>query len=249
MVLLCLAFGGVSSSAATSATPDQVGQWSSPITWPNVAVHVSLEPNGQVLSFDAWNFAINSEYLWNPPANTFNQVLYGRNLFCSGHTVLGTGKTLIVGGNTAPNDGTADTTLFDPATNTFARGPDMSVTRWYPTATEMADGRVFVYSGDAINASGPLVPHAFKSTAVNSLPSVYDPTSNSWTDLPGARLNTPLYPFIFTLTDGRLIDAGPDTVTRTITPGHRTWQTVAASSFDGGSAVEFRPDKIMKAGS
>jgi predicted phage tail protein len=249
VVLLALTFGGVSSSAATTATPDQVGQWSSPVAWPNVAVHVSLEPNGQVLSFDAWNFAINSEYLWNPTANTFDQVLYGRNLFCSGHTVLGTGKTLIVGGNTAPNDGTADTTLFDPATNTFSRGPDMSVTRWYPTATEMADGRVFVYSGDAINASGPLVPHAFKSTAVNSLPSVYDPASNTWTDLPGARLTTPLYPFIFTLTDGRLIDVGPDTVTRTITPGQWTWQTVAASSFDGGSAVQYRPDKIMKAGS
>ena len=124
----------------------------------------------------------------------------------------------------------------------------MTVERWYPTATELADGRVFVFSGDAIDATGPSVPHAFKSSSISSLPEVYDPVSNTWQDLTAARLTTPLYPFLFTLTDGRIIDVGPDTVTRTIKPGVWTWQTVATSSFDGGSAVMYRPDKIMKSG-
>ena len=62
-------------------------------------------------------------------------------------------------------------------------------------------------------------------------------------------MTSPLYPFLFTLTDGRIVNVGPDTVTRTITPGTWTWNTVATSSFDGGSAVMYRPDKIMKSGS
>jgi hypothetical protein len=54
---------------------------------------------------------------------------------------------------------------------------------------------------------------------------------------------------MFVLSDGRLIDVGPDTVTRTITPGTWTWQSIGTSPFDGYSAVMYRPDKIMKSGS
>src|SRR4051794_30023518 len=169
VVLLALAFGGVSSSAATTATPDQVGQWSAPISWPNVAVHVMLEPNGTVLSIDAWDDAPNKEYVYNPPTGTFTLAAYARNLFCAGHTQLGNGKTLIVGGNASANNGLKDTTIFDSTNNSWTRGPDMAVERWYPTATELPDGRVFAFSGDNIDASGPPVPHAFKSSSINSL--------------------------------------------------------------------------------
>ena len=108
----------------------------------------------------------------------------------------------------------------------------MSVARWYPTATQLADGRVFVFAGDTINASGPAVPHAFKSSSVNSLPEVYNPTTNTWQALTDARLTSPLYPLLFTLTDGRIVNVGPDTVTRTITPG--TW------------IVEHRRDELVR---
>jgi hypothetical protein len=248
LVPMALAISAAQPGQGTAATPDQVGQWSAPITWPNVAVHVMLEPNGTVLSIDAWDDAPNKEYVWNPPTGTFTLAAYARNLFCAGHTQLGNGKTLIVGGNVSANNGLKDTTIFDSTNNSWTRGPDMAVERWYPTATELPDGRVFVFSGDNIDASGPVVPHAFKSSAVNSLPEVYDPATNSWQQLSSARLTTPLYPFMFTLTDGRLVNVGPDTVTRTITPGQWTWQTIATSSFDGGSAVMYRPDKILKTG-
>ncbi len=247
-VPLALVVGAAQRAEGAGTTPDQVGQWSAPLSWPNVAVHVMLEPNGKILSIDAWDDAPNKEYVWDPVGGTFTLAAYARNLFCAGHTQLGNGKTLIVGGNTSANNGIKDTTIFDSTNNSWTRGPDMSVGRWYPTATELPDGRVFVFSGDAIDATGPSVPHAFKSSSVSSLPSVYDPVANAWQDLPAARLTTPLYPFLFTLTDGRIIDVGPDTVTRTIKPGVWTWQTVATSSFDGGSAVMYRPDKILKSG-
>ena len=57
--------GPVSAWAAgtvAGALPlDQVGQWSPPITWPIVAVHMALLPTGNVIGFDAWSDAPNSQ--------------------------------------------------------------------------------------------------------------------------------------------------------------------------------------------
>ena len=144
--------------------------------------------------------------------------------------------------------GLADTTIFDSKTDTYFRAPDMSVTRWYPTATELADGRVLVFSGDNIVQDRPSQPHPFEDASVNSLPEIYNPKTNSWTDLTSATLTAPLYPFMFVLSNGKVFDAGPDTVTRTLDPATQTWATVGTSPFDGMSAVMYRPDKIMKAG-
>ncbi len=210
---------------------------------------MSLEPDGQVLVFDGFTYAPNSERLWNPANGQFTTVPYGRNLFCSGHTQLPDGRTLVVGGHVTANSGLADTTIFNPVTRLWSRGADMSVTRWYPTALQLPDGRVFVYAGDNIVVDRPGQPNAFEDASVDSLPEVYNPDTNSWQALPGARRTSPLYPYLFMLTDGRILDAGPDTVSRTISPGNWTWQTVGSSGFDGGSAVMYRPNKVMKSGS
>jgi len=247
VVVALIQLGG--SGAATSATPDQVGQWSAPSSWPLVAVHMSLESTGQVWISDAWDAAVNTQREWNPSTNTFTSVPYGRNLFCSGHVNLPDGRTLVVGGNVSGDVGLPDTTIFNPTNNTYFRGPDMSVGRWYPTATALPDGRVLAFSGDNIVQDRPGQPHPFEDASVNSLPSIYNPKTNSWTDFPSATLTSPLYPFMFVLSNGKVFDAGPDTVTRTFDPGTATWSTVATSPFDGMSAVMYRPDKIMKAGS
>jgi fibronectin type 3 domain-containing protein len=246
VVLALVQLGG--SSAATSATPDQVGQWSAPVSWPLVAVHMSLLPTGNVLAFDAWEFAPNSERIWNPSTGAFTSVPYGRNLFCAGHIQLADGRTLIVGGNIDADDGLPDTTIFNPTTNTYFRAPDMSVGRWYPTATELPDGRVLAFAGDNIVQDRPGQPHYLEDASVNSLPSIFDPKANTWTDLTAGRLTSPLYPFMFVLGDGRVFDAGPDTTTRIFDPGTATWSTVGTSPIDGMSAVMYRPGKIMKAG-
>jgi hypothetical protein len=125
----------------------------------------------------------------------------------------------------------------------------MSVGRWYPTVTQLADGRALVFAGDNIvqNRAGATPP--FSDASVNSLPEVFDPTQGTWTDLTGSKLTSPLYPFMFVLSDGRVLDAGPDTTTRILDPNTWTWSTVGTSPFDGMSAVMYRPNKIMKAGS
>jgi Domain of unknown function (DUF1929)/Malectin domain/Bacterial Ig-like domain/Bacterial Ig domain len=239
----------VAGTSSSGPPPSQVGQWSAPVPWPIVAVHMTLLPTGNVIAYDGFSAELNSERIWNPSTGTFTPVPYGQNIFCSGHVLLPDGRALIVGGHVSADVGTADTAVFNSSTNTWTREPDMSVTRWYPTATEMGNGKVFVFSGDNIVTGQTGVPPAFRDSSVNSLPEVYDPVSNTWTDLTSSKLTAPLYPQIFQLSDGRLIDVGPDTTTRTITPGTWQWQTIGTSPFDGMSAVMYLPDKIMKAGS
>ena len=249
---LCVLAGALmmlgGSRAASLATPDQVGEWSAPTPWPLVAVNMSLEPTGQVLAWDGWDAAPASMRLWDPVLQTFIGVPYTRNLFCAGQTQLADGRTLIAGGHIAADLGTADTTLFDSRTQSYIRGPDMTVGRWYPTVTQLADGRALVFSGDSIAQDRPGQPHPFEDASVNSLPEIYNPKTNSWTDLTSSTLTSPLYPFMFLLSNGKVFDAGPDTVTRTLDPATGAWTTVGTSPFDGMSAVMYRPDKIMKAG-
>jgi fibronectin type 3 domain-containing protein len=236
------------SSAAPGDPPNLIGDWSAPSAWPIVAVHMSLEPTGQVFALDGFDAGPNSEHLWDPASGNFIPVPYGRNLFCAGHIQLPDGRTLLVGGHINANEGLADTTIFNPVTRTYFRGPDMAVGRWYPTATQLPDGRVLTFAGDNIVQDRPGAVPALSDASVNSLPSVYNPQTNAWTDLPAASLTSPLYPFLFVLSDGRVLDAGPDTTTRILNVATATWTVVGSSPFDGHSAVMYRPNKIMKSG-
>jgi hypothetical protein len=229
--------------------PSQVGQWSAPVAWPLVAVHMSLLPTGNVVAWDGFAAAPNSQRIWNPSNGTFTPVPYGVNIFCSGHVLLANGRTLVVGGHQSADVGIPDTTIFDSSTNSWTAAPNMSVGRWYPTATELGDGRVLVFSGDNIVQDRPGATPPFSDASVNSLPEIYDPASNSWADFNNATLTSPLYPLMFLLGDGRVLDAGPDTTTRIFNPSTGSWSTIGTSPFDGMSAVMYLPGKIMKAGS
>src|SRR5262245_34643285 len=244
VLLVTLLTTGASSAPLA---PIDVGQWSAVQNWPLVAVHSALQPTGQVLYWDAFNFAPDSERLWDPVLNTFIQVPYSRNLFCSGHIEVGDGKTVVFGGHIDSNVGLNDTTIYDPQTHQWTRGPDMTVGRWYPTATTLGDGRVLVVSGDNMILGRTGVPEPFIDTS-NTLPEVFNPTNNTWTDLPQAQRFIPLYPFMFVMPDGRVFDAGPDTVNRALNVNTGTWSVIANSPFDGGSAVMYRAGKILKTG-
>ena len=176
---------------------------------------------------------------------------YGANLFCSGHILLPDGRTLVVGGNVAADIGIKDATLFDSSTNTWSKAADMSVARWYPTATVLGDGKVFVFGGDSIVDMGlPYSPPYFKEASQNSLPSIYDPATNTWNDLTSSRLDHPA----LSVPVPALRRPHPRRRARRHDPrdepGHvGRGRRSTTSPFDGGSAVMYLPDKIMKAGS
>ena len=107
------------SSAAPGDPPNLIGDWSAPTAWPIVAVHMSLEPTGQVFALDGFSAGDRTRSISGiPTSGNFIPVPYGRNLFCSGHIQLPDGRTLLVGGHINANEGLADTTIFNPVTRT-----------------------------------------------------------------------------------------------------------------------------------
>ena len=227
--------------------PDVIGQFAAPKAWPIVPVHLALASNGKVAAWDGFEAALNSEHTWDPATDSFLPIPTGRNLFCAGQITIGDGRLLVVGGHIQAYEGTKDTNLYNPQTGTWTRGADMSVARWYPTVTQLPDGRAFVVSGDNITLKEPGMSVPL-TDASNTLPSIYNPATNTWTDLPNASRRMPLYPFMFLLPNGKLFDAGPDTTTRTFDLNTGQWSVVGQSPIDGQSAVMYRPGKILKSG-
>ena len=227
--------------------PDAIGSFAAPQQWPIVPVHMSLTSNGRVAAWDGFEAALNSERLWDPGTGAFIGIPSGRNLFCAGQVTGADGRLLVFGGHQDSYLGIKDTHIYNPQQGTWARGPDMSVERWYPTATALPDGRVFVVSGDNITLHEPGMSVPL-TNASNTLPSVYNPKNQTWTDMPGASRRMALYPFMFVLPNGKLFDAGPDTTTRTLDLNTGQWTVVGQSPIDGQSAVMYRPGKILKSG-
>src|SRR6185437_1837599 len=97
-----------------------------------------------------------------------------------------------------------------------------------PTATTLSDGRILVTAGwqttDHSNAG---------------IPEIYDPATNAWTKLTKADNPFETYPFIFQLSDGRVIHVGGSeyaTVTDILDLNTQTWSVVDSTIYDGGSA-------------
>ena len=59
------------------------GQWSSSVSWPLVAVHMMMLPDGRVLAFDGppHHGGVTAQ-VWDPIAGTFTPVMVGSNVFC-----------------------------------------------------------------------------------------------------------------------------------------------------------------------
>ncbi len=191
-----------------------------PQPWPIVPTSLSLTSNGKVAAWDGFEAALNSERLWDPATEAFVGIPTGRNLFCAGQITIGDGRLLVVGGHEQAYEGLTDTNLYNPQTGSWTRGADMSVARWYPTVTQLPDGRAFVVSGDNITLKQPGMSVPL-TDASNTLPSIYNPETNAWTDLPSASRRMPLYPFMFVLPNGKLFDAGPGHHHAHLRPEHR----------------------------
>ena len=101
---------------------------------------------------------------------------------CHATTVLLDGRVLFAGGQDGDDPGTFRNAvpwvkLYDPATDTWRRGPDMNSPRWYPTLTRLPGGRLLV-------TGGGLPPDARRTDTAE----IYDPETGRWT-LTGKMLN------------------------------------------------------------
>jgi uncharacterized protein YjdB len=242
-------YGGFSANSATTVSsttdPALIGQWSAPFDMGVVAVNLVLLRSGKVLLYGGPTASGKDARLYDPATGIIKQVPNNlTDLFCSGHVALPDGRILVVGGFDANNNipGVADVNVFDPTTEQWTSAPKMAFRRWYPTATELPDGRVLVTSG---------AQTCWGFDCLATIPEVYNPSTNAWAKLTTGQLPFWYYPFAFLLSDGRVLIAGSSeqpTVTWAFNVSAQTWTSIDTSLFDGGSAAMYAPGKFIKSG-
>jgi len=227
---------------ATPPNPDsvpvgpgaQTGSWTPPFNWPVVAVHLTLLPDGRVLS---WGLS-GQPQLWDPVTGIFVEAPEPVELFCAGHSLLPDGRLLVTGGHISDDYGLRDVTIFTPGTSAWTRSTPMRYGRWYPTNTTMASGEVVILAG---REDGEDVP----------IPEVWEP-SGAVRVLTTASLELPYYPRTFLAPNGLLFYAGEERTTRYLDPrGTGTWREVARRRYgrrDYAPAVMYDEGKILYVG-
>jgi hypothetical protein len=221
------------ASALLVAAGTDAGEWSAPFSWPIVAVHMMLLPDGRVLSFGNGG----TPQVWNPATGTFTAAPAPARLFCAGHALLPDGRVFLAGGHISNNHGLPNITFFS-GTNTFTSGAPMARGRWYPTTTVMGNGEVAILAGR--DEAGVAV----------TIPEVW--SNGSLRRLTGASQALPYYPRAFLAPDGRLYSAGPTRATRFLSlAGTGAWTKGPTRLFGSrtyGSAVMYDDGKILYAG-
>jgi len=224
---------------AAETAAGTLGQWSAPITWPAVAINSVLLPNGKVLTYGR-NLHVPS--LWTPSNPTsFTDLPRPADFFCSGHALLRDGKLLVTGGHSGrDNFGIKVAYIFDYRTNAWTQAANMRNGRWYPTSTTLPNGQVLTISGG--DTAG----------ALNTLPEVYQPGTDTWRSLTSAVKSIPYYPMMFVVPDGRVYYAGPEQATAFLNPNNKgSWAAGPTSHCcyrDYGSAVMYDAGKILLVG-
>ena len=223
------AVAGVASVAA--------GAWTAPFSWPNIAVHLTLLPNGKVLSFGLSGIP----QIWDPTNGSFTSAPSPSVIFCSGHSLLADGRLLASGGNSDPNvgaNGIKDNTIFDPVTGSWSRAAPMKYARWYPTNTTLANGDVLILAGTDLAGANVREHEVWSNGSLRALST--------------AHLSLPLYPRAFLTSDGRVYVAGETRVTRFLDPsGTGTWTPGPSRLYgvrDYGAAVWYDDGKILYVG-
>ncbi len=140
------------------------GEFSTPIDFTTVPVHLSVMPNRQILFWGRdmirnnanelkQGSARSNAYLWDisQPPFPFTFVSNERtNLFCSGHTHLPNGDLFVTGGHRSAHfdgAGEAHTNIFRYRNNFWASGPNMNKGRWYPYNVTLATGEPLIMAG------------------------------------------------------------------------------------------------------
>ncbi|HKP98868.1 MAG TPA: galactose oxidase early set domain-containing protein [Actinomycetes bacterium] len=168
-------------------------------------VHASVLPDGTVLLMagsgnDPAELAAGhfQSYIFSPDTCSTLRLPTPGDMFCSVHAMLPNGNILVAGGTKQydPFYGLRTSYEYDWAAKQFVRRPLMAGGgRWYPGATQLGSGDVFVLSG--LNGAG----------ALNTQPEVYHPATRSWSVTP-YRLSVPTYPHMLPTAGGRLFFTG-----------------------------------------
>lgn len=145
----------------------------------------------------AYSFArSNTAEIYNPATNKFTQLTMQDYRDFNAIATLQNGKIFIAGGMSSDLGvgQLSSTEIFDPATNTFTAGPNMSNMRTMAQAVTLKSGKV-------------LIAGCWYSSTSASVAEVYDPALNTITAT-GAVIQGRAYPVVVPLNDGGAVVFG-----------------------------------------
>jgi galactose oxidase len=236
------------------------GTWGPTIAFPIVPVSAVVLPDNKLLTFSAYapmtfdkDSTVTQVAIYDLASGTVSQssmIDVEHQMFCTGLTLLADGRVLINGGSSA-----GATTLYDPFTDTWTRGPLMTIPRAYQGNTLLSDGRVFTIGG------------SWHDTATHKHGEVWTPNSatGSWRRLDnvlvdGILTNDPEgvfradnHAWVFGVSNGGVFHAGPSRRMNWITTDGdgsiRSAGTRAdAADMMNGNAVMYDVGKILAVG-
>jgi hypothetical protein len=163
------------------------------------------------------------------------------DMFCNGMSIMQDGRVLINGGTKGygslevvgvaaevPFTGLPNTSIFDPGTESIVDVTPTAHGRWYPTVTELNDGRMMTTSG--LNDT---------DGNTNNTSEIWD--GQKWgaeiagnpniPDFPG--FGFPLYPRMHLLPTGHVFYSAPSSATLDFDPNTSTWGLVAWTIYPG----------------
>jgi len=231
----------VASVTLTVPSPYVVGQWSTLSTaMPINPIHVTMLGNGNLLVVAGSGncapphpgcptgppFGPNNgsgALILTPGSWQITQYSVTWDMFCNGMLTLMDGTALIAGGTIQydPFDGSSETTIFEPSTNTFNNVGNMAHGRWYPTVLTLSDGRVMIFSG--ANETG-ITNNAVEFYTIGS----------GWSTQYTASWVPDNYPRMHLLPSGQILYSGSQTVSKLFNPSTITWTTNVASTNYAG---------------
>jgi hypothetical protein len=217
---------------ATAPTPSHPGTMSVVADCPGInPIHVAMTGTGKVLMVAGTGYNLNNAerdaqgnlkvtqaWIYDPAAPSVCPreipLPQADDLFCSGHTHLPDGRLLFFGGTGRYGEpgsypGSANyytgihaAYVFDDATNTFQKLPDMNAARWYGQGTADANGNIVVVGG---------VDDTGRETNVNER---FNAATNTWTKLPVPSWQFPMYAGMVLLPSGQFAYTGTYFLTR-----------------------------------
>jgi galactose oxidase len=232
------------------------GRWTPPIGFPLVPVAAALLPNGKVLTWSSYapdNFGGSGQTItatYDPATGVVTQrtvTATNHDMFCPGIAILPDGRVLVAGG-----DDSANTSIYNPATDAWTAGPRMNIPRGYQADVTLSDGRVFTIGGSWSGAVGG------KNGEVWS-------AQQGWQVLPGAPVAPILtqdaqgvyradnHAWLFAWSGGRVLQAGPSRAMNWFdTTGTGGTTPAGLRGRDGdamnGDAVMYDAGKILTVG-
>jgi len=229
-VLAALGLGAAPSAvvAGAPASPaSAVGRWSAPFDLHVIGTHSTLLSDGKVLLFSYPDTGEHGSATWTWDSATavcaHVSAIRRRDVFCSGHSVLPDGRAFVTGGTmwgSRSFAGAHETSLFDPRTASWSRGPDMAFARWYPTNLTLPNGDVLIVSGTDTSEQPVTVVERFDlaANAITRLPESADKLVSE-------------YPRLHVLPSGKVLMAGQEGETFLLDPATAQWTPVDTMIF------------------